>query len=65
MPMIRGLGDLTEFQGEGDLALMPNEVMRYKTHFDSLVITPIYRQVVPTLAHLVTCVLQGEMHCCL
>ena len=41
MPMIRGPDDLAEFQGEGDLALMPNEVMRCKKHFDSLVITPI------------------------
>ena len=43
MPMVRGLDDLTEFQGEGDLALMPNEVMRCKKHFDSLaiVVTPI------------------------
>ena len=41
MPMVRGLDELTEFQGEGDLALMPSEVMRCKKHFDSLVITPI------------------------
>ena len=41
MPTIRGFDVLTEFQGEGDLALMPNEVMRCKKHFDSLVITPI------------------------
>ena len=41
MPMVRGLDALTEFQGEGDLALMPNEVVRCKKHFDSLVVTPI------------------------
>ena len=40
MPMVRGLDELTEVQGEGDLVLMPNEVMRCKKHFDSLVITP-------------------------
>ena len=41
MPMVRGLDELTEFQVEGDLALMPNEVMRCKKHFDSFVITPL------------------------
>ena len=41
MPMVHGLDELTEFQGEGDLALMPSEVMRCKKHFDTLVITPI------------------------
>ena len=66
MPMVRGLDELTEFQGEVDLALMPSEVMQCKKHFDTLVITPIdIRQVLPTLAHMVTCVLQREIHCCL
>ena len=41
MPMVRGLDDLTEFQGERDLALMPNEVTRGKPYFDSLVDKPI------------------------
>ena len=41
MPMVRGLDDLSEFHGEGDLALMPNEVLRCKKYFDSLVVTPI------------------------
>ena len=48
MPMVHGLDELTDFQGEGDLTLMPgdltlmpNEVMRCKKHFDTLVITPI------------------------
>ena len=63
--MVRGLDELTEFQGEGDLALMPSEVMRCKKHFDSLVITPIQDLVYPTLAAVVTCVLQGEIPCCL
>ena len=59
--MVCGLDDLSEFQGEGDLALMPNEVMRCKKYFAT------HRQdlVLPTLAHMVTCVLQGEIHCCL
>ena len=39
--MVRGLDDLSEFHGDGDLALMPNEVMRFKKYFDSLVDTPI------------------------
>ena len=36
MPMVRALDELTEFQGEGDLALMPSEVMRCKKfkHFE-------------------------------
>ena len=41
MLMVRGLDDLTELQGEGDLTLMPNEVIRCKIHFDPLVVTPI------------------------
>ena len=51
MPTVRGLDELTEFQGEGDLALLPSEVMRCKKHFsevmrcqkhfDTLVTTPI------------------------
>ena len=41
MPMVRGLDDLTEFPGGGDLTLMPNEVMRCKKYVDSLVVTPI------------------------
>ena len=60
MPMIRGLDDLTEFQGAGDLTLMPNGVMRCKKHFDSLVdklwlpCDHTHRQdlVLPTLAHM-------------
>ena len=38
MPMVRELDELTAFQGEGDLALMPNEMMRCKKH---LVVTLI------------------------
>ena len=41
VPMVRGLDSLNELQGEGYLALMPNEVMRCKKYFDSLVVTPI------------------------
>ena len=41
MLMVCGLDELTAFQGEGDLALMLNEVMRCKKHFDPLMITPI------------------------
>ena len=41
MPMVCVPDELTEFQGEVDLALMPNEVMGCKKHFDSLVTTPI------------------------
>jgi hypothetical protein len=41
MPMVRGLDGLSEFQGEGDLALVPNEVMRCTKYSDSLVVTPI------------------------
>ena len=41
MLMVCGRDELTEFQGEVDLALMLNEVKRCKKHFDALVITPI------------------------
>ena len=50
MAAIRGLDELTELQGEGELTFitfMPSEVLRCKKHFDSLVITPLTRLSAP------------------